>query len=69
MHYWPNLSITKNMKAFDFKKVKANRPKGISDKDWNEIVSEEKLAKLTALNAVPKASRKEGAPKRASSED
>jgi hypothetical protein len=59
MHFWPNPSITKTTNAFNFKKVKANRPKEISDKDWNEIIAEEKLAKLVALNAVPKASRRE----------
>ena len=59
MHFWPNPSITKTLKAFDFKKVKANRPKGLSDKDWQEIVADQKMNKLIALNAVPKVSRKD----------
>lgn len=68
MHYWPNPSIIKTMKAYDFKKVKANRPKGVSDKDWNEIVAEERMNKLVALNAVPKISRASST-KRADKED
>ena len=68
MHFWPNLSITKNMNAYDVKKVKANRPKGISDKDWQEIVAEETMSKLVALNKVPKLS-KASSTKRPNKED
>lgn len=59
MHFWPNLSITKNLKAYDLKHFKANRPKGLSDEKWNEMVKEEKYSKLVALNQVPKVSRKD----------
>ena len=59
MHFWPNPSITKTLKAFDFKKVKANRPKGLSDKDWQEIVADQKMSKLIAINAVPKTSKRD----------
>jgi hypothetical protein len=58
MHFWPNPSITKTLNAYNFKKIKANRPKGVADKDWNEIVAEEKLNKLIVLNKVLKASKK-----------
>lgn len=68
MHFWPNLSITKTLKAYDFKKVKANRPKGLSDKDWNELVAEEKMNKLIILDKVPKVS-KASSTKRADKED
>jgi len=58
-------SILKSSPLFNVKKVLANRPKNVSDKDWNEIVSEEKLNKRIVLNTVPKKS----APSRSSSED
>jgi hypothetical protein len=58
MHIWPNHSITKTLGAYNFKKTKANRPKGISDKDWNERVAEDRLSKLIILDLVPKASKK-----------
>ena len=57
MHFWPNPSIIKTNKAFNFKKIKANRPKDIKDEDWNAIIAEEKLNKLIVLNRVPKPSR------------
>lgn len=58
MHFWPNLSITKTLKAYNFKHFKANRPKGLSDEEWNEMVREEKQSKLIAIDRVPKASKK-----------
>jgi hypothetical protein len=58
MHFWPNLSITRTHKAYNLNKVKANRPKGLKDEEWNAIVADEKLNKLIVLNKVPKASRK-----------
>ena len=58
MHFWPNLSITRASKAYDVKKILANRPKGLKDEDWNRIVADEKMNKLIALNQVPKESKK-----------
>jgi hypothetical protein len=58
MHFWPNLSILKSSKVNNVKKILANRPKGISDETWAEIVKEEKLNKLITLNKVPKPSKK-----------
>ncbi len=54
---WPNKSIIKSSKLYDIKKLLANRPKGISDEDWNEYIKEEKLNKLIILDKVPKAKR------------
>jgi hypothetical protein len=54
---WPNKSIIKSSNLYNVKKIIANRPKGISDEDWNEIVKEEKLNKLIILDKVPKAKR------------
>jgi len=58
MHFWPNLSITRTLKAYNVKKVLANRPKGLKDEEWNALVAEEKLNKKIILNTVPKESRK-----------
>ena len=58
MHFWPNLSITRTLEAYNVKRAKANRPKGLKDEQWNAIVADEKLNKLIVLNKVPKASRK-----------
>ena len=58
MHFWPNLSITRTHEAYNVKKVKANRPKGLKDEEWNAIVADEKLNKLIVLNKVPKVSRR-----------
>ena len=57
MHFWPNPSITKTLNAFNFKKTKANRPKGLKDEEWKALLAEEKLNKLIVLNKVPKPSR------------
>ena len=54
---WQNKSLLKGSKLYDVKKKLANRPKGISDEDWREIVTEEKLNKLIVLDRVPKAQR------------
>ena len=54
---WQNKSLLKGSKLYDVKKKLANRPKGISDEDWKEIVTEEKLNKLIVLDRVPKAQR------------
>ncbi|NBO98713.1 MAG: hypothetical protein EBU90_01105 [Proteobacteria bacterium] len=54
---WPNKSIIKSSKLYDVKKLLANRPKGISDEDWNEYIKEEKLNKLIILDKVPKTKR------------
>ena len=51
---WPNKSLTKASKLYDVKNKLANRPKGISDEDWKELVTEEKLNKLIVLDKVPK---------------
>lgn len=55
---WPNKSITKNSNLYNVKKILANRPKGISDEDWNDYIKEEKLNKLIVLDKVPKPSKK-----------
>lgn len=65
---WPNKSIIKSSNLYNVKKILANRPKGISDEDWNEYVKEEKLNKLIILDKVPKTSRKT-APQTSSSEE
>ena len=54
---WPNKSITKSSNLYNVKKILANRPKGISDEDWNEYIKEEKLNKLIILDKVPKTKR------------
>lgn len=59
---WLNKSIIKGSKLYDVKKKLANRPKGISDEDWKEIVTEEKLNKLIVLDNVPK-TKKSSAPR------
>lgn len=59
MHYWPNLSIIRSSKLYNVKKLLANRPKGLSDQEWNALVAEEKLNKLIVLNRVPKPSKRE----------
>lgn len=51
---WPNKSITKSSNLYNVKKILANRPKGISDEDWNEYVKEEKINKLIILDKLPK---------------
>jgi hypothetical protein len=58
MHLWQNNSIIKSHKNYNLNAVKANRPKGISDEDWANIVKEEKLNKQIILNLVPKVSQK-----------
>jgi len=65
---WPNKSIIKNSNLYNVKKILANRPKGISDEDWNEYVKEEKLNKLIILDKVPK-TRKTSDSKRTGSEE
>lgn len=54
---WQNKSLLKGSNRYDVKKKLANRPKGISDEDWKEIVTEEKLNKLIILDSVPKTKR------------
>lgn len=51
---WLNKSITKSSNLYNVKKILANRPKGISDEDWNSYIAEEKLNKLIVLDKVPK---------------
>jgi len=58
MHFWPNLSINK-IKTPTLGFVKANRPKGLKDEEWNLIVAEERLNRQIVLNTVPKPSRAE----------
>lgn len=58
MHFWPNPSITKSLKAYNVNKLKANRPKGYTDEEWNSFIAYQKLAKLEVLNKVPKVSQK-----------
>jgi hypothetical protein len=54
---WPNKSIIKSSNLYNVKKILANRPKGITDENWNEIIKEEKLNKLIILDKVPKTKR------------
>ena len=58
MHYWPNKSIIKTLKAFNLKALKSARPKGIDDNTWQEMLREEKTNKLIMMNALPKVSAK-----------
>jgi len=64
MHYWPNLAIVSNLNAFNIKKFRANRPKGLTDSEWKERCAEELAAKQIALNTVPKASQKSASPRK-----
>lgn len=64
---WPNKSIIKSSNLYNVKKILANRPKGITDEDWNAYVAEEKLNKLIILDSVPKT--RKSAPKREDSEE
>jgi hypothetical protein len=54
MHLWPCKNIIKADSKYNVKKLMANRPKGLKDEDWNEIVSNAKMDKLIVLNQVPK---------------
>jgi hypothetical protein len=65
MHFWQNKSITKAHKSYNLKNIRANRPKGISDEDWNAILKEEKINKLIVLDQLPKVSQKKVESKRA----
>jgi len=56
---WQNKSLTKTGNKYNTSKLTANRPKGISDADWNAEVAEFKMNKLIILDQVPKASKKE----------
>jgi len=58
MHSWPNLSITRASAKFNVKNILANRPKGLTDEEWNAIASDHKLNKKIMLNTVPKESKK-----------
>lgn len=56
MHYWPNKSI---QKTIDNNKIKfGNRPKGLTEEEWQEEVKNLKMNKLITINAVPKVSLK-----------
>jgi hypothetical protein len=61
---WQNKSLTKTGNKYNTSKLTANRPKGISDADWNAEVAEFKMNKLIILDQVPKASKKEFVPKK-----
>jgi hypothetical protein len=58
MHIWQSKAVLKTGNAYNSRAVKANRPKGIKDEDWAEILSELRMNKLIILDKVPKASRK-----------
>jgi len=58
MHVWPSKAVLKAGNAFKSKAIKANRPKGIKDEDWAEMLSDLKMNRLILLDKVPKASRK-----------
>ena len=61
MHIRISNAITKSRKVFDVKKVLANRPKGLSDTEWNEIVADAKLNKLILIGQAPKEVRRKTA--------
>jgi hypothetical protein len=63
MHYWPNKSLTRALKIYNVKSQLANRPKDVTDEEWNEITKEIKLNKLIVLDAVPKVSQKQASTK------
>jgi hypothetical protein len=69
MHFWPNPSITKTLKAYNLREFRSKRPKGLTDAEWATMRAEELLNKQIALNTVPKMSKSAGGPKRASKED
>ena len=69
MHYWPSKQVHKSSSRWDVKSILANRPKGISDEDWAEIVKDAKMNKLIILDKVPKTSKRSGAPRRAQVEE
>jgi hypothetical protein len=56
MHFWPNPSINKIITP-SLSQVKANRPKGLKDEEWNSIVADERLNRQIILNTVPKPSK------------
>jgi hypothetical protein len=58
MHTWPNLSIVRASKKWDVTNLLAKRPKGLSDEEWNAVVTDHKLNKKIMLNTVPKESQK-----------
>jgi len=62
MHFWPNLSITK-INTPTLGHVKANRPKGLKDEEWNLIIADERLNRQIVLNTVPKPSKALRVPK------
>jgi hypothetical protein len=53
-----NKSLIKTGDMYNRSKVNNQRPKKISDSDWNEVMSEFRMNKLIVLDAVPKQSRK-----------
>ena len=57
MHFWPNLSIIRASKKWN-NSILANRPKGLTDEEWNATVADHKLNKKIILNTVPKESKK-----------
>jgi hypothetical protein len=65
---WTNPSTLKNSIRWNIKKILANRPKGISDADWNSYIAEEKINKLLILNKAPKEKRV-SAPKKSSNDE
>jgi hypothetical protein len=56
MHFWPNKSIARSSKQYNVNNLLANRPKGLSEEEWNEFVKEYKLNKKIVLDTVPKLS-------------
>jgi len=61
MHIWPNPSITKTRNSMP--KFRAKRPKGVTDEEWKAMIAEQLYNKQLVLDCVPKASKKEFAPK------
>jgi len=57
MHYWPNPSITKTQSSMG--KLRGNRPKGLTDDEWQSMVAAQLFNKQLLLNCVPKVSKKE----------
>jgi len=57
MSSWPNPSIAK-ITTPNMGVIKGNRPKGLTDEEWNALIADELLNRQTTLNCVPKASKK-----------
>ena len=60
---WQNKSLIKTGKKYQKPNSIKNQPKGMSNEDWKNDVSEWKMNKLIVLDQVPKTSKKEFIPR------